>query len=208
MFLGDAERDLSRLSCGECDRDRDRERDCDRGERERERDLLSLDLERLCERRSDLDRERERDSSRFTDRDRDLDLESRFLQGRTGVSFIERFCDRVMYTYSERERDFCGDLDPFLDLERLREERRDRERERRRERERDRLLDDRERPRPLRPFRVLRSSTKRMRRPFSSVSSSFSMAVRMSELVANSTTLEQVKKAYYVSNCAEFETVA
>lgn len=167
LFLGDAERDLSRLSCGECDRDRDRERDCDRGERERERDLLSLDLERLCERRSDLDRERERDSSRFTDRDRDLDLESRF---------------------SERERDFCGDLDPFLDLERLREERRERERERRRERERDRLLDDRERPRPLRPFRVLRSSTKRMRRPFSSVSSSFSMAVRMSELVANSTT--------------------
>lgn len=117
MFFGDAERDLSRLSWEwDRSRDRDRERDCDLGERER--DLLSLDLERL--RRSDLERDRERDSSRFTERDRDLDLESRFLRGK--VEVVENvLVIEMKRTYSDRERDFSGDLDPFLDLERLRD---------------------------------------------------------------------------------------
>uniref|UniRef100_A0A182PV94 Acid phosphatase n=1 Tax=Anopheles epiroticus TaxID=199890 RepID=A0A182PV94_9DIPT len=100
------------------------------------------------------------------------------------------------YTERERERDFSGDFDPFFDLdrlrdfERLRDERRERERDRDRRRERDleRLLEDLERPRPFRPLRP-RSSTRRMRRPFNSVSSSFSIAVFISDKVANSTTL-------------------
>lgn len=67
------------------------------------------------------------------------------------------------------------------------------ERERLRDRERERLLDERDRPRPpplLAPARPpRRSSIKRTRRPFSSVSSNFSMAFFMSDNEANSTTL-------------------
>lgn len=65
----------------------------------------------------------------------------------------------------------------------------ERERERRRERDLERLLDDLE----WRPPRRL-SSTSLMRRPFNSVLSSLSKALRKSECVANSTTLTKIKK--------------
>jgi hypothetical protein len=68
-------------------------------------------------------------------------------------------------------------------LDRVRLLRRDRDLER----ERDLELEDRERRLP--PLRRV-SSTNRILRPFSSVSSSLSMAFLMSECVANSTTLE------------------
>lgn len=89
-----------------------------------------------------------------------------------------------------RSRDLDRDFE--RDLERLLE--------RRLERERDRLLDDRERrlrpsPRPPPPPPLLRrSSTRRMRRPFNSVSSNFSIAVFMSDREANSTTLRGRKR--------------
>lgn len=96
------------------------------------------------------------------------------------------------------ERDLTGDFDPFLDLERVfereRDERRERLLERRRLLERLLVLDERERPLPplelpLPPLRRL-SSTNLIRRPLSSVSSSFSIAVFMSDNEANSTTLQ------------------
>lgn len=139
-----------------------------------------FDLERDLDLESRLfERERERES-RFKERDLDLDLDFELSR-----DLFER----------ERVRDFNGDLEAFLDferlrdLERLRDERRERERERLRERDLERLLDDRERPRPLPPPLRRRSSTKRTLRPFNSVSSNFSIAVFISASVANSTTL-------------------
>lgn len=64
-------------------------------------------------------------------------------------------------------------MDTYRDLERTRD------------RDRDRELDDRDRR-----CRLV-SSTKRIRRPFNSVSSNFSIAVFMSLYDANSTTLKQ-----------------
>lgn len=64
--------------------------------------------------------------------------------------------------------------------------------ERRLDRER-LLLVVEERERPLRPLRRV-SSTKRIRRPFNSVSSNFSIAVFISFKVANSTTLKTENK--------------
>lgn len=103
------------------------------------------------------------------------------------------------YTDRDREREFLAtdfDLERARsrDLERLRDFDLERERLLRlRDRERERLLDERERrPRPLSPPRpppLRRSSTRRMRRPFKSVSSSFSIAVFISDKDANSTTL-------------------
>lgn len=113
--------------------------------------------------------------------DRDLDLE------RAGDLLLERPPPPPPCEAGDRlaERDLL--------LERLRERDRDLERERDllldRDRDLLRLLDERERLPPAPPPRR-RSSTKRIRRPFNSLSSSLSIAFFISVLVANSTTLE------------------
>lgn len=105
-------------------------------------------------------------------------------------------------TYLERdlERDLTGDFDleraprdfeRLRDLERDLDDLRDLDLERLRERDLDLELEERERPRPL-PPRL--SSIKRIRRPFNSVSSSFSIAVFISDNDANSTTLKTIIK--------------
>lgn len=106
-------------------------------------------------------------------------------------------------TYFDFERLLDFDLDWWLDFDRPPRDfdrllgLRDRDDERRRRerlRVRDRLdrLDERDRrPRPPR-----RSSIKRIRRPFNSVSSNFSIAVFMSDNEANSTTLQTNNKKF------------
>jgi len=114
------------------------------------------------------------DRERDLDREADLDLERlrellrlRDLQSKLEVSWnrgLDQLIAGVRATHLERERDRRRDrdLDRDLDLE----------------------LDDLERR------RLRRSSISLILRPFSSVSSNFSMAVFMSEYEANSTTLQ------------------
>lgn len=112
------------------------------------------------------------------------------------ILYTDQHTKKINPTYFERdlERDLAADLDlerpPPRDFERLRDLERERDRERLRERDRDRLLEDRDLPRPPPPRPERRSSTNRIRLPFNSVSSNFSMAVFMSVCEANSTTLQ------------------
>lgn len=146
--------------------------------------FLSFDLDLDRETESFLFDDFEWDKERSllsADRERDLDI---FL-----LSDLERDLDLDLPRSLDFERDLDLDPDLALDLERLlrllrlRELLRlDLERLLERDLDRERELDERD----LRDR--LRSSTKRIRRPFNSVSSNFSKAFFMSEWEANSTT--------------------
>lgn len=164
LSFGDSERDLRSLPVDnersrDLSRDTDLSADFDRGDR---------DLDRSFER----DRDRE---SRFGERERDFEVD---------LEFPRDFGDL------ERDLDVLGDFDfeRDLDFERLRDFDRLPDLGRERLRERDLDLDTLDRL-PRVPFPLpRRSSTSRIRRPFKSVLSNFSIAVFMSLYEANSTT--------------------
>lgn len=161
LSLGDTLRDLDRPLLT----DRDRERSLDKDfafdwDLEWDRDFLSLMGER--------DRDLEREWADLAERERDLERDLDF----------ERPLDFERERDLERDADF--DFDLLRELRRLRDLDLLRECLRDLDLERDLERDDEDLDLP-RPPRLGRSSIKRILLPFSSVSSSFSMAVFMSE---------------------------